>query len=94
MESHLIILVFPSVITIYSEQTREKKPRETILRAEFAKAIDYINKSLPEDSRLRFLHWDLHKYSRKYAASVSNYLTVLYSVIKIVMMFKICTKSN
>ncbi|KAG6780587.1 hypothetical protein POTOM_013453 [Populus tomentosa] len=45
--------------------SREKKPRETILRAEFANAIRFINKSLPEENRLKFLHWDLHKHSRK-----------------------------
>ncbi|AQL09220.1 Phosphoinositide phosphatase SAC2 [Zea mays] len=39
--------------------TREKKPRESLLRAEFAKAIHYINKSLPDDKRLKFLHMDL-----------------------------------
>ncbi|XP_039005853.1 phosphoinositide phosphatase SAC2-like isoform X2 [Hibiscus syriacus] len=43
----------------------EKKPRETILRAEFAKAIRFINKSLTKENRLRFLHWDLNRHSRK-----------------------------
>ncbi|KAK8988751.1 hypothetical protein V6N11_030128 [Hibiscus sabdariffa] len=43
----------------------EKKPRETILRAEFAKAIRFINKSLSKENRLRFLHWDLNRHSRK-----------------------------
>ncbi|CAB4272227.1 unnamed protein product [Prunus armeniaca] len=48
----------------------EKKPRETILRAEFANAITYINKSLTDASRLRFLHWDLHKHARGKATNV------------------------
>ncbi|XWS18777.1 hypothetical protein CRYUN_Cryun32bG0073800 [Craigia yunnanensis] len=43
----------------------EKKPRETILRAEFANAIRFINKSLTKENRLRFLHWDLSRHSRK-----------------------------
>ncbi|KAK8618691.1 hypothetical protein V6N13_132674 [Hibiscus sabdariffa] len=43
----------------------EKKPRETILRTEFAKAIRFINKSLSKENRLRFLHWDLNRHSRK-----------------------------
>jgi phosphatidylinositol 3,5-bisphosphate 5-phosphatase len=46
-------------------QTREKKPRESLLRAEFAKAIHYINKGLPDDRRLKFLHMDLSKLSRR-----------------------------
>lgn len=44
----------------------EKKPRESILRAEFANAIRFINKSLSKENRLRFLHWDLNRHSRKY----------------------------
>ncbi|KAB2081608.1 hypothetical protein ES319_A05G144000v1 [Gossypium barbadense] len=43
----------------------EKKPRESILRAEFANAIRFINKSLSKENRLRFLHWDLNRHSRK-----------------------------
>ncbi|XP_019229877.1 PREDICTED: phosphoinositide phosphatase SAC2-like isoform X2 [Nicotiana attenuata] len=52
------------VIILNLIKTREKRPRETILRAEFANAIDFINKDLPEDNRLRFLHWDLNKHPR------------------------------
>ena len=50
---------------MYISQTREKKPRESLLRAEFAKAIHYINKGLPDDKRLKFLHMDLSKLSRR-----------------------------
>ncbi|KAJ8427843.1 hypothetical protein Cgig2_017891 [Carnegiea gigantea] len=50
--------------------TNEKKPRESILRAEFANAIEYINKDLPEESRLKFLHWDLNKHSRRQGTNV------------------------
>ncbi|KAF6155802.1 hypothetical protein GIB67_039133 [Kingdonia uniflora] len=51
-------------------ETCERKPRESILRAEFANAIEFINKDLSDDSRLRFLHWDLHKHSRSKATNV------------------------
>jgi hypothetical protein len=51
-------------------KTHEKKPRESILRAEFANAIEFINKDLSEENRLRFLHWDLHKHSRSKATNV------------------------
>ncbi|OEL19652.1 Phosphoinositide phosphatase SAC2, partial [Dichanthelium oligosanthes] len=50
--------------------TREKKPRESLLRAEFAKAIHYINKGLTEDKRLKFLHMDLSKLSRRKGTNV------------------------
>lgn len=53
------------IIILNLIKTHEKKPRETILRAEFANAIRFINKGLSEENRLRFLHWDLQKHSRK-----------------------------
>ncbi|KAG6414276.1 hypothetical protein SASPL_126994 [Salvia splendens] len=39
-------------------KTNEKKPRESILRTEFANAIDVINRDLSEERRLKFLHLD------------------------------------
>ncbi|XP_051148170.1 phosphoinositide phosphatase SAC2-like isoform X2 [Andrographis paniculata] len=62
------------IIILNLIKTREKKPRESVLRAEFAKAIEVINKDLPPENRLKFLHWDLSKYSRNKAASVLLYL--------------------
>ncbi|XP_050216554.1 phosphoinositide phosphatase SAC3 isoform X2 [Mercurialis annua] len=58
------------IIILNLIKTREKKPRESILRAEFANAIDHINKDLAEENQLRFLHWDLHKHSRNKATNV------------------------
>ncbi|GAU31972.1 hypothetical protein TSUD_359170 [Trifolium subterraneum] len=52
-----------------SSVTREKKPRETILRTEFANAVKVINQDLSRDERLRFLHWDLHRHSRRSKAT-------------------------
>ncbi|XP_020586302.1 phosphoinositide phosphatase SAC2-like [Phalaenopsis equestris] len=46
-------------------KTYEKRPREFILRSEFAKAIDFINKDLPVEKHLRFLHWDLSEHSQR-----------------------------
>ncbi|KAL4560124.1 hypothetical protein LXL04_032273 [Taraxacum kok-saghyz] len=53
------------IIILNLVKTKEKKPRESILRVEFANAIESINKDLPDEHRLKFLHWDLNKYSRK-----------------------------
>ncbi|KAJ4708709.1 Phosphoinositide phosphatase family protein [Melia azedarach] len=58
------------IIILNLIKTQEKKPRESILRQEFANAIDFINKDLPDENRLRFLHWDLHKHSRSKATNV------------------------
>ncbi|KAI0495686.1 hypothetical protein KFK09_021989 [Dendrobium nobile] len=46
-------------------KTYERRPRESILRSEFAKAIDFINKDLPAENHLRFLHWDLSQHSQR-----------------------------
>ncbi|XWS72323.1 hypothetical protein CRYUN_Cryun02cG0030200 [Craigia yunnanensis] len=58
------------IIILNLIKTQERKPRESILRQEFANAIDFINKDLSEENRLRFLHWDLHKHSRSKATDV------------------------
>ncbi|KAI8016918.1 Phosphoinositide phosphatase SAC4 [Camellia lanceoleosa] len=58
------------IIILNLIKTHEKKPRESILRAEFANAIEFINKDLSEENRLKFLHWDLHKHSRRKATNV------------------------
>ncbi|KAE8710454.1 Phosphoinositide phosphatase SAC4 [Hibiscus syriacus] len=50
--------------------TQEKKPRESILRQEFAHVIDFINKDLSEETCLRFLHWDLHKHFQSQSTNV------------------------
>ncbi|KAL0354434.1 UNVERIFIED_CONTAM: Phosphoinositide phosphatase SAC2 [Sesamum radiatum] len=62
------------IIILNLIKTREKKPRESILRAEFAHAIEVINKDLTRENRLKFLHWDLSKYSRNKASNVLAYL--------------------
>ncbi|KAL1371712.1 hypothetical protein HN51_001948 [Arachis hypogaea] len=58
------------IIILNLIKTHEKKPRESILRSEFANAIDFINKDLSEEDRLRFLHWDLHKHFQSKATNV------------------------
>lgn len=52
------------VIILNLIKTRENKPRESILRAEFANAIAYLNRDLAEEDHLKFLHWDLNNYSK------------------------------
>ncbi|KAL6496444.1 hypothetical protein OROGR_029702 [Orobanche gracilis] len=67
---HLVKRYGNPIIILNLIKTNEKKPRESILRAEFANAIEVINKDLPEENRLKFLHWDLHKHSRSKATNV------------------------
>uniref|UniRef100_A0A5B6ZY46 Putative phosphoinositide phosphatase SAC3 n=1 Tax=Davidia involucrata TaxID=16924 RepID=A0A5B6ZY46_DAVIN len=58
------------IIILNLIKTHEKKPRESILRAEFANAIEFINKDSSDENHLKFLHWDLHKHSRSKATNV------------------------
>ncbi|KAJ6839358.1 phosphoinositide phosphatase SAC2-like [Iris pallida] len=58
------------IIILNLIKTHEKKPRESILRAEFVNAIDTINKYLSEENRLRFLHWDINKHTRSKSMNV------------------------
>ena len=53
------------VIMIFDKQIREKRPRESVLCAEFHNAIDIINRDLRAENRLKFLHWDLSNFSRR-----------------------------
>ncbi|KAJ1687271.1 hypothetical protein LUZ63_018661 [Rhynchospora breviuscula] len=62
---NLIMRYGHPIIILNLIKTKEKKPRESLLRAEFAKSIHMINKDLPEEERLRFLHWDLSKHARR-----------------------------
>ncbi|KAL6606019.1 hypothetical protein ACP70R_041672 [Stipagrostis hirtigluma subsp. patula] len=65
------------IIILNLIKTREKRPRESILRREFDRAIKIINSGLPGENHLRFLHWDLHKNSQSKSA---NALQVLLKV--------------
>ncbi|KAI3995393.1 hypothetical protein MKX01_040509 [Papaver californicum] len=62
------------IIILNLIKTCEKRPRESILRSEFANAIEFINNDLPEENRLRFLHWDLSRHSRSKATNVLEVL--------------------
>jgi hypothetical protein len=47
-------------------QTVEKRPREMMLRREFANAVGYLNQILSEENHLKFIHWDFHKFAKRY----------------------------
>ncbi|KAG0559776.1 hypothetical protein KC19_10G128300 [Ceratodon purpureus] len=51
-------------------KTVEKRPREMMLRREFASAVGYLNLILPSERRLNFIHWDFHKFAKSKAANV------------------------
>jgi hypothetical protein len=52
------------IIILSLIRTVEKRPREMMLRREFANAVGYLNQIFPEESRLKFIHWDFHKFAK------------------------------
>lgn len=69
-------------------QTVEKRPREMMLRREFANAVGYLNSILPVESRLEFIHWDFHKFAKRYMHSVLKHVLSLFGRIHTNVRFK------
>eukprot|EP01018_Ginkgo_biloba_P027956 Gb_28006 [translate_table: standard] len=67
------------IIVLNLIKTYEKKPREATLCAEFANAVELINRDLSEANHLKFIHWDFHKFSRRKSANVLQHLAQLAS---------------
>nr|CAD1818169.1 unnamed protein product [Ananas comosus var. bracteatus] len=58
------------IIVLNLIKTVEKRPREMMLRREFANAVGYLNQILPEEKQLKFIHWDFHKFAKSKSANV------------------------
>lgn len=58
------------IIVLNLIKTVEKRPREMMLRREFAHAVGYLNQILPRDNHLKFIHWDFHKFAKSKSANV------------------------
>lgn len=58
------------IIVLNLIKTVEKRPREMMLRREFANAVGYLNQILPKENHLRFIHWDFHKFAKSKSANV------------------------
>ncbi|KAG0560065.1 hypothetical protein KC19_10G151800 [Ceratodon purpureus] len=67
------------IIILSLIKTVEKRPREMMLRREFANAVGYLNQMYPEERRLKFIHWDFHKFAKSGSKS-ANVLAVLGGV--------------
>lgn len=58
------------IIVLNLIKTVEKRPREMMLRREFANAVGYLNQIFPEDNHLEYIHWDFHKFAKSKSANV------------------------
>ncbi|GJP55225.1 hypothetical protein CLOM_g14198 [Closterium sp. NIES-68] len=60
------------VIILNLIKTVEKHPREMILRREFATAVTYLNRVLPPQSALTYIHWDFSRYAKSANAAATT----------------------
>ncbi|PON85051.1 SAC domain containing protein [Trema orientale] len=67
------------IIVLNLIKTVEKRPREMMLRREYANAVGYLNQSLSQENHVRFIHWDFHKFAKSKSANV---LAVLGNVAR------------
>ncbi|KAK6937999.1 SAC domain [Dillenia turbinata] len=58
------------IIVLNLIKTVEKRPREMMLRREFANAVGYLNQIFSEENQLKFIHWDFHKFAKSKSANV------------------------
>jgi hypothetical protein len=45
-----------------------------MLRREYFNAVGYLNQNVPEEKKLRFIHWDFHKFAKSKSANVLGVL--------------------
>uniref|UniRef100_A0A804PSB3 SAC domain-containing protein n=1 Tax=Zea mays TaxID=4577 RepID=A0A804PSB3_MAIZE len=62
------------IIILNLIKTVEKRPREMMLRREYCRAVEYLNQNVPEEKKLRFIHWDFHKFAKSKSANVLGVL--------------------
>ncbi|XP_062193033.1 phosphatidylinositol-3-phosphatase SAC1-like isoform X2 [Phragmites australis] len=62
------------IIILNLIKTVEKRPREMMLRREYFNAVGYLNQNVPEERKLRFIHWDFHKFAKSKSANVLGVL--------------------
>ncbi|XP_019181071.1 PREDICTED: phosphoinositide phosphatase SAC1 isoform X2 [Ipomoea nil] len=58
------------IIVLNLIKTVEKRPREMMLRREFANAVGYLNQIFSGEHQLKFIHWDFHKFAKSKSANV------------------------
>ncbi|KAL5230826.1 hypothetical protein ABZP36_029602 [Zizania latifolia] len=58
------------IIILNLIKTVEKRPPEMMLRREYFNAVGYLNQNVPEEKKLRFIHWDFHKFAKSKSANV------------------------
>ena len=56
------------VIVLNLVKQQERRPRESVLAAEFAAAVAYLNRRLPPASRVRYAAFDLSRHAKAHGS--------------------------
>jgi hypothetical protein len=44
-----------------------------MLRREYFNAVGYLNQNVPEEKKLRFIHWDFHKFAKRFTLVLDKF---------------------
>lgn len=58
------------VVVLNLLKSKERRPRETLLRKELAAAVVMLNAQMPSNQQLVYIPWDFNKYARQPGANI------------------------
>ena len=63
------------VVALNLIKSVERRPRETILRTEYARTVDFLNARAAPDQSILFVHWDFNQHTARRGANVLSVIT-------------------
>ncbi|KAL0020959.1 hypothetical protein WJX79_009568 [Trebouxia sp. C0005] len=83
------------VVVLNLVKSGEKRPRETILRKEFAIAIAYINQQKPEQERISYIPWDFNYHAKQRGTFIlSDMASVIKTGLDATSFFSMCHRED
>ncbi|DBB09417.1 hypothetical protein WJX82_010315 [Trebouxia sp. C0006] len=83
------------VVVLNLVKSGEKRPRETILRKEFAIAIAYINQQKPEEERISYIPWDFNYHAKQRGTFIlSDMASVIRTGLDATSFFSMCQRED
>ena len=77
---HLMQRYSYPIIVLNLIKSKESKPRETLLKKEFANAIEYLNQRIRHPSKkIKYIHWDFQKFMHDKSVSILEALADVLS---------------
>lgn len=83
------------VVVLNLVKSGEKRPRETILRKEFAIAIAYINQQKPDQERISYIPWDFNYHAKQRGTFIlSDMASVIKTGLDATSFFSMCQRED